>query len=241
MEPKKVFGVILAGGKGTRMGNVEKPKQFMEIGGKPIIVHTIEKFAVHPEFDEVIVLSPSQWVHHTKDIIKRYIPAAGNITVIAGGATRNDTVMNSIKYIEENYGLEEDTVIVTHDSVRPFVSHRILDENIRAAQKYGACDTVVAATDTIVCSEEGEVITDIPDRSMMYQGQTPQSFQAKKLKELFEGLTEKEKNILTDACKIMVLKGEKVYLVEGEVWNIKITYPYDIKVAESLLGGDIKC
>ena len=75
----------------------------------------------------------------------------------------------------------------------------------------------------------------------MYQGQTPQSFKAKKLKELYESLTEEEKEILTDACKIMVLKGENVHLVEGEVCNIKITYPYDIKVAESLLGGEIKC
>lgn len=241
MEAKKVFGVILAGGKGSRMGNVEKPKQFMEIGGKPIIVHTIEKFVVHPDFDEIIVLSPNQWVHHTQDIIRKYIPGADRVKVIPGGATRNDTVMNSIKYIEENYGLSDDTVIITHDSVRPFVSHRILEENIRAAKEYGACDTVVPATDTIVRSEGGDVITEIPDRAMMYQGQTPQSFRAKKLKELFLGLTEDEKKILTDACKIMVLKGEKVYLVQGEVWNIKITYPYDIKVAESLLGGDIKC
>ena len=107
--------------------------------------------------------------------------------------------------------------------------------------EYGACDTVVSATDTIVCSENGEIISDIPDRSKMYQGQTPQSFKAKKLKELYVSLSEKEKEILTDACKIMVLKGEKVQLIEGEVCNIKITYPYDMKVAEALLGGDIKC
>lgn len=241
MEQKKIFGVILAGGKGTRMGNVEKPKQFMEIGGKPIIAHTIEKFAVHPAFDEIIVLSPKQWVNHTQDIIRKYIPINDRITVIAGGSTRNETVMNSIRYIEEKYGLTEDTIIVTHDSVRPFISHRILEENIQAALEYGACDTVVPATDTIVRSECGTVITDIPDRAKMYQGQTPQSFKAKKLKDLYESLTEEEKEILTDACKIMVLKGEKVHLVEGEVCNIKITYPYDIKVAEALLGGDIKC
>ena len=75
----------------------------------------------------------------------------------------------------------------------------------------------------------------------MYQGQTPQSFKAKKLKDMYEALTEEEKEILTDACKIMVLKGEDVYLVDGEVCNIKVTYPYDLKVAEALLGGDIKC
>lgn len=238
---KRIFGVILAGGKGTRMGNVEKPKQFMEIGGKPILIHTVEKFVVHPALDEVIVLSPKQWINHTKDIIRKYIPIENKITVIEGGATRNETIMNSIRYIEQTYGLTDDTIIITHDSVRPFISHRILEENIQAALECGACDTVVPATDTIVNSMDGSVITEIPERSKMYQGQTPQSFRAKKLKELYESLSESEKEVLTDACKIMVLKGEKVQLVEGEVYNIKITYPYDIKVAEALLGGEFKC
>lgn len=241
METKKIFGVILAGGVGTRMGNVTKPKQFMEIGGKPIIAHTIEKFAIYPRFDEIIVLSPKQWVNHTRDIIRRYIPNCEHIVSIAGGETRNETIMNAIRYIEKTHGLLEDTIIVTHDSVRPFVTHRILEENVEGAMLYGACDTVVPATDTIVCSTQGECITDIPDRSRMYQGQTPQSFKAKKLKELYESLTSEEKEILTDACKIMVLKGEQVRLVQGEVYNIKITYPYDIRVAESLLGGNGTC
>lgn len=241
MEQKKIFGVILAGGKGSRMGNVEKPKQFMELGGKPILVHTVEKFVIQPGFDEIIVLSPKQWLNHTQDILRKYIPGVDKIRVIAGGDTRNETIMNAIDYIEKQFGLTDETIIVTHDSVRPFISHRILEENIQAAMEYGACDTVVPATDTIVCSENGEIISDIPDRSQMYQGQTPQSFKAKKLKELYESLSDKEKEILTDACKIMVLKGEKVQLIEGEVCNIKITYPYDMKVAEALLGGDIKC
>lgn len=241
METKKVFGVILAGGIGTRMGNVEKPKQFMEIGGKPIIAHTIEKFVVNPAFEAVIVLSPRQWVNHTQDIVKKYVPGSEKVVVISGGSTRNETVMNSIRYIEETYGLDEETIIVTHDSVRPFVSHRIIEENIAAVMEHDACDTVIPATDTIVESQNGTTISSIPDRSKMYQGQTPQSFKAKKLKDMYENLSEEEKEILTDACKIMVLKGEDVYLVEGEVCNMKVTYPYDLKVAEALLGGDIKC
>ena len=111
-------------------------------------------------------------------------------------------------------------------------------ENIDAAKKYGACDTVVPATDTIVESKDGEVISQIPNRATLFQGQTPQSFNAKKLKALYEGLTDEEKDILTDACKIFAMKGEKVYLVEGEVSNMKITYPFDLKVAATMLGGD---
>lgn len=146
--------------------------------------------------------------------------------------------MNAIRQIESEYAVDDETIIVTHDSVRPFVTHRIIEENIEYAQKYGACDTAVPATDTIVQSEDNIVISDIPERSKMYQGQTPQTFRLKKLKELYEGLTEEEKKILTDAAKIFVMKGEKVYLVEGEVSNIKITYPYDLRVAETLIQED---
>lgn len=146
--------------------------------------------------------------------------------------------MNGIRYIEENFGLNDETVIVTHDSVRPFVSHRMIEENIEAAMEYGACDTVIPATDTIVESKDHTCISSIPERSTMYQGQTPQSFRAKKLRDIYLNMTDQEKEILTDACKIMVLKGEQVKLVEGDVTNIKITYPSDIRMAESLMGGE---
>ena len=237
MEQSNIFGVVLAGGIGTRMGNVEKPKQFMEIGGKPIIIHTIEKIVLNTQFEKVLVLSPKQWIKHTQDLIRKYISFADNVVVIEGGASRNETIMNSIAFIEKEGRLDDDTIIVTHDSVRPFVTHRILEENIKYAKEYGACDTVIPATDTIVESTDKQLITSIPDRSAMYQGQTPQSFKAAHLRSLYQSLSAEEKRILTDACKILVIKGEKVHLVEGEVSNIKITYPYDLKVAEALLGG----
>ncbi len=234
---KSIYGVILAGGQGTRMGNIDKPKQFLEVGGKPVIIHTVEKFIVNPNFTQIIVLAPKQWLAYTKDIIHRYIPDQNKTVVIEGGSTRNETIMNSIRYIEEQGKLTDDTIIVTHDSVRPFVTYRIIEENIRYAQKCGACDTVIPASDTIVESIGGEFISNIPDRKLMYQGQTPQSFKAKKLRKVYESLTPEEKEILTDACKIYVLKKEPVHLVEGEVSNIKITYPHDLRVAEAILGG----
>ncbi len=157
---------------------------------------------------------------------------------MAGGSDRNSTIMNAINYIEEKFGLDDDTIIVTHDAVRPFVTHRIIMDNIKAAVKVGACDTVIPATDTIVESIDGEKISSIPDRSKVYQGQTPQSFRAKRLKELYLSLTAEEKAILTDAAKIYLLKGEAVHLVSGEVFNIKITYPYDLTVAETLINTD---
>lgn len=230
-----VFGVLLAGGIGSRMGNAEKPKQYLNIADRPIIIHTLEKFYINKKFEKLYVLCPGQWVVHTRNLIRKYIGDMEGISVIEGGDTRNETIMNAIRQIEKEYEVDDDTVIVTHDSVRPFVTHRIIEENIEYAMKYGACDTAVPATDTIVQSEDNKVISSVPDRSRMYQGQTPQSFRLKKLKELYESLTEEEKNTLTDAAKIFVMKGEKVYLVEGEVSNIKITYPYDLRVAETLI------
>ena len=169
--------------------------------------------------------------------MQKHLPGSKKITVIQGGATRNGTLENAIAYIEENSKVDEDTIIVTHDAVRPVLTHRIIRENVEAARKYGACDTVIPATDTIVASEDGKMISSIPDRSKMYQGQTPQSFRLMELKTVLASLTEEEKAILTDACKIFSIKNKDVYMVDGEVFNIKITYPYDLKVANTLLKG----
>lgn len=233
-----VYAVICAGGIGSRMGNAEKPKQYLKIGNKPIILHTIEKFLVYEKFEKIIVLCPHSWISHTEELVNKYLKINDRVVVLEGGASRNDTIMNAIDYIEKEYGLDEETVVVTHDSVRPFLTHRIIEENIEATMKYGACDTVIPATDTIVESLDADKISSIPDRKYMYQGQTPQSFKAKKLKELFHSLTDEEKDILTDAAKIYVMKGEPIHIVQGEVFNIKITYPYDLKVAETLLNMD---
>ena len=232
-----VFAAIFAGGKGSRMGNSNTPKQYLELGDKPIIIHTIEKFFVNDSIDEIIVLCPKPWVVHTKDLIRKYLPSGKKVTVIEGGETRNGTLENALSFIEKNYSVDDSTIIVTHDAVRPFLTHRIITENVEAARKYGATDTVIPATDTIVESNDGKMISSIPNRKMMYQGQTPQSFKLTELREVLSSLTEDEKSILTDACKIFTLKNRPVFLVEGEVFNIKITYPYDMKIANTLLKG----
>ena len=230
-----IFAAILAGGVGSRMGGTDTPKQFLTLGDKPVIIHTIEKFVINSKFDKILVLSPQNFINHTNNLINEYFGEDNNIVVLKGGDTRNDTIINSIDYIKENFDIDDDAIIVTHDSVRPFVTHRIIEDNINAAIEFGACDTVVPATDTIVESVDGEIIKDIPLRDNFYQGQTPQSFKINKLYELINSLSDNETNILTDACKIFVLKGEDVHLVEGEITNIKITYPYDLKLANTIL------
>ena len=117
------------------------------------------------------------------------------------------------------------------------MTHRIIADNLEAARTYGACDTVIRATDTIVESVDAATISSIPNRRDLYQGQTPQSFNLLKLKRLMGSLSEDEKELLTDACKVFVLRGEKVSLVMGEPDNIKITYPQDMRLASALVGA----
>jgi len=235
-----VFAAIMAGGTGTRMGNSETPKQYLKLAGKPIIIHTLEKFFVNPQIDHIVVLTPKAWVAHTANMVAESLGNTDKVTVIEGGATRNDTLRNAVAFFEERYGLDDDSVLVTHDAVRPFLTRRIINENIEYARQYGATDTAVPATDTIIASQDGTFISDVPPRSTLWQGQTPQSFNCKKLKALMDSLTPEEEQTLTDACKIFVLKGEPVYIVRGEQSNIKITYPFDLKVAETMVAGDLE-
>ena len=232
-----IYGEILAGGSGTRMGNTEMPKQFLMLGDRPIIIHTIEQFLINQSFSKIIVCCPKEWISHAEDLLEKYNIDTDRVDITAGGTTRNETIINGCKLIEEKYGLTDKDIIVTHDAVRPFVNQRILDDNIKLAKKFDAVDTVVPAIDTIVYSKDGKLITEIPDRKECYQGQTPQTFNVKKLMELFESLTKKEKEILTDGCKIFSLKGENVGLVDGEIYNIKLTTLYDLKIARAIIMG----
>jgi len=234
-----IYAGILAGGQGTRMGNVPMPKQFLLLNEKPILVHTIEKFILNEAFTYIIIATPKEWINYTNDILKKYNIDLPRVLVIEGGKERNDTIMNIISLIEEKDGLKDDDILVTHDAVRPFLTHRIIEENIEMGLKYGAVDTVIDAIDTIVVSEDGNYINEIPRRETMYQGQTPQTFNIKQLKDLYGELSNEEKEILTDACKIFSIKNKKVKLVKGEMFNIKVTIPYDLQVANSIIQGSV--
>lgn len=235
-----IFGAILAGGVGSRMNISDMPKQFLPLGDKPIIIHTLEKFILCNQIDEIYVGVHPNWLGHMQDLVEKYIKIhKEHVHIVAGGGDRNSTIMNIIDEIEKNSGVSDEHYIITHDSVRPFVSARIISENIEAVLKYKACDTVIPATDTIVTSYEGEKIADIPNRAWMYQGQTPQSFQISLLKKWYGELKEDEKAILTDACKIGVVRGGHVHLVKGEVSNLKITTVPDYKIAQAMIGGNL--
>lgn len=231
-----IYAGILAGGKGSRMGLQEKPKQFLELGSRPILIHTIEKFLLIPEIDKIAVGVHPDWVTYAEDLISKYLlPYKERILVIEGGIDRNETIKLVIEGINAINAIQSNDVIVTHDSVRPFVSVKSIQENIRLAQEFDAVDTVVEATDTIVESTDGDLITAIPERRYLYQGQTPQTFKMQEFLDLYGSLASEQAAVLTDACKIFVVNGKKVALAKGDYSNIKITTVTDLKIARSMI------
>ena len=234
-----IYAGILAGGTGTRMGISNMPKQFLDLGNKPIIIHTIEKFLLEPEIEKIVVGVHEDWISHAEDLVEEYISTfKDRIIIVAGGSDRNTTIENIIKAIDDYKELTDEDIVITHDSVRPFITLRIIKDNIRLAKECDAVDTVVEAVDTIVESTNGEYITNIPNRAHYYQGQTPQSFRCKDFLSLYNSLTSEEKQILTDACKIFVIKGKEVALARGEYSNLKITTVTDLKIAKSMLEDE---
>ena len=229
-----IYAEILAGGKGTRLGNKDLPKQFLMLGSKPIIIHTIEQFVINSKIDKIVVCTPKESINYTNELINKYLPGV-SVDVVAGGKTRDESIMNGCKYIEKTYGISSDDFVITHDAVRPFINQRIINDNNKCVKKGFAVDTAIPATDTVIELKDNDLIKLVPDRKYLYYGQTPQSFNIQELISLYDSLSESEKSILTDACKIYTLKNKDVKVVLGETFNIKITTSFDLEIAEAIL------
>ncbi len=230
-----IFGAIVAGGVGSRM-NEDIPKQFLKLGEKVILLYSIETFMSIDEFDMLYIGVHSEWFEYTENLIKEHFPTnSDKIKIVCGGKDRNDTIFNIINSIENEHGESDDNIIITHDAVRVFVSKKIIEENIKTVKKYGACGTSIPVIDTIIVSDNSVVMNDIPSRDRLYQAQTPQSFNINLLKKHYYSLSEDEKAVLTDACKILLVRGEEVRMVEGDFLNFKITTKKDYMIAQSIV------
>lgn len=228
-----IFGVIVAGGVGARMG-ANMPKQFLDLNGRPIIMHTLQAFLNCEALEQIYMGVHPEWMNYMEDLVCQHIEGSEQCRVhlVPGGAERNDTIMNVIAQIEKDYGTDQPHYIITQDGVRPFVSQSLIKEHVKMVVKYNAVNTAIPAVDTIMVSKDGKVIDDIPERKYLYQCQTPQSFRMDLLKELYSELTEDEKKILTDACKICTVRNVPVRMVMGDVTNMKITTTADFEIAK---------
>lgn len=225
---------ILSAGKGTRFGSA-MPKQFLEIGGEPVLVRSVRAFLELTEISLCIVASGGDYREYTETLLAKYFPTETRIRVIEGGETRGDTLCKITEYIKNNMSLDG-CVLLTHDAVRPFVTRRIIEENISACKKYGACNTCVKTVDTVLHSSDGRFLDGTLNRNELFNAQTPQTFDAEKLYRLIKSTDRETFLSFTDGASVFLAAGEPVYIVRGEDFNIKITYRDDIKLGEQILA-----
>jgi 2-C-methyl-D-erythritol 4-phosphate cytidylyltransferase len=227
------IALILAAGSGTRMGNTEKPKQFLLLYGKPLMIHTIEAFENHNNIDAIVVCTNKEYIDQVKVWCKQYDLCKVK-AVVAGGETRQQSVFNGLNEVKGLIKSEDDVVLI-HDAARPLISYKIIDDNIEGCEKFGAVDTVVKASDTIVQSADSTTITNIPNRNELYQGQTPQSFKFSLIYNAHLKAMNGEIKNVTDDAKLVIESGHPVHLVNGSAQNFKITTFDDLMLLKALL------
>ena len=214
--------IIVAGGKGERM-NAEIPKQFLEIHGKPILMHTLEVFRRYDASMELILVLPSVQIEFWKELCKKHafdIPHQ----IVSGGQTRFQSVKNGLKATRSNL------LIAVHDGVRPLVSIDTIERCFDEAEKSGAAIPVIDLVESIRQISENE--SSSVDRSAYKLVQTPQVFESELLKKAYE---QEFTPLFTDDASVVEALGTKIQLVEGNRENIKITTEFDLRIAESLI------
>lgn len=221
-----ISAIILAGGKGKRMG-AKISKQYIELNGKPILYYTLNRFAACKEIDKIILVLPKDEIEYcNKEILKKYSLKVDMI--VEGGKERQDSVYNALQKINDS------EIVLIHDGARPFVSEKIIKDGIKYASLYGAAAPGVMPKDTIKFIDENGFSDSTPDRSKLLAIQTPQTFKIEMIKECHNRV--KRDNIsVTDDTMVVELYNHKVYLYNGEYTNIKVTTPEDLILAEKLI------
>lgn len=219
----KKYAVLVAGGSGTRMG-CTVPKQFLVLAGKPVLLHSIEKF-LEAFFDiEIILVIHPSFIEQAKALIKS-LPAASKISVIPGGETRFHSVKNGLKQVKEG------AVVFVHDAVRCLVSESLIHCCYEQALSKGSAIPAISITDSVRMID-GDT-TKVIDRNLLKAIQTPQTFRSEIILPAFE---QEYNNAFTDEATVVEAAGQEVFLIEGEKENIKITVPADLIIAEHLVN-----
>ena len=218
----KIYAVIVAGGSGVRMGS-DVPKQFLLLKGKPLIQHTIQSFLLAYDDLQIILVLPVQQLTLGQQIIKQ-MNAEERVQAITGGASRYRSVQNGLQFVTEP------SIVFVHDGVRVLVSRKLITSCYQQAIEKGSAIPAVAATDSIRIEEGASHY--IADRKKIRIIQTPQTFQSHILLEAFK---QEYSEAFTDEATVVEAAGNKVFLIEGEYNNLKVTRPVDLYIAEKLL------
>ena len=222
----KNYGIILASGSGSRYG-AEVPKQFVKIAGKTILEHTIGIFEKSNNIDEIIIVITPEYRTMAEEILLK-----NNYTKVSkllnGGEIRKESSYIGISSIED-----KEANVIIHDCARPFLTQKIINDCVEALKTYNAVDVAIPSADTIIKIDGNNIIQSIPKRASLRRGQTPQCFKLSTIKKAHE-LSQNDSNF-TDDCGLVVKYGlSDVYVVEGDIENIKVTYPSDIFMADRL-------
>lgn len=230
-----LYFMILAGGIGSRMQSPELPKQYLKIENVPIIVRTVKNFVDFGSFRAGVICCPVDWIEYTKALLLEYGVPTDTVFVVPGGKNRNSSVQNGCRFISSKFNVSDDDVILTHDAVRPFIDSRVIKDNIAAVNEFGAANTVMPVYDSVIRTATGEFLSENLPRKELYRVQTPQSFRLKELENVINSLSDDDLEAYTDVASIFVDRGFRVRLVEGLDSNIKITTPFDLAVAETII------
>lgn len=230
-----IYAGILAGGYGWNQKKEDMPGQYMLLGTKAIVLHTLEQFVVNPFVGRIIVAAPCNWIVYTEDLIKNNVTTDKKIDVIEGGRNKYQTIIRIARYIGMEREVMEDDICIFHDAIRPFVTQRIINDNMDKIKKCQAVSTVIPTVDTIIRSDNGKSVDDIPPKKNLYAEQTPQTFKLSSLLRVHQELDEEQENHIVNAFRSFLQRGYEVRIVEGEYSNIKIITHYDFEVANALI------
>jgi 2-C-methyl-D-erythritol 4-phosphate cytidylyltransferase len=232
-----VFAAILAGGVGKRMERHSIPKQFIAIGGTPIMILTLREFLKIDRFEKIFVAVHKDWRTYLEELLSASfcVQELARITLVDGGRERLDSFVNVMDAVIASYGLNGEDVLICHDSVRPFVTRRMILDCIDAALEDDFALTVIPTTDTIHVAKDEKYIEGTLDRSNLYNGQNPSGFRIALLKKALDSFTEEEKASVTGTTQLILKLGYKIRAVKGHTGNFKITTDNDLEVADRII------
>lgn len=230
-----IFAAILAGGKGTRVGS-NVPKQFLELGGRPILVQTVDVF-VHSNLFDIIYISVNEmWLDHTKNLIKEYFPDKQEMfRFVCGGKERMLSFLNVIKDIKEKHGVHAEDMVFSHDAVRPFVTEDILEDCIKETRAHRVAMATIPSADTTYFSGREGFLTSTYDRKKLFYAQTPHGCTMDLLDEVINSYSQEELLALTGTSQLFVNRNIDVRISLGRPSNLKITTLEDIDFSEYML------
>lgn len=224
------FGLILtAGGKGIRFGS-KIPKQILTICGKPIFIHSLEVFLQFKEITSFVITYPQGFAKDFQNFIDQY-SLNKKVYLVKGGNERMNSVWNGLNH----QSIQECKYVIVHDSVRPFVSSKLIDRIIQEAKTHNAVIPALPTRETLKIGMIEDFVVQTIDRSKVVAVQTPQAFETKLLTDAFN-FAFKQRKIFTDESSIIEAFGEKVKIIHGEELNFKITTKFDLFISECIIN-----